>query len=163
MPSGAVGVALVATHDPDRTKSDRRVAADGCLVVRGRVDHEPVVALGVDQVACERGDGIPTCAAPVDDRIKEDVDRGVPVVGLLLLAVLHHSAHDLLDQHGEPDGRRVIERPLRGRVLVPPSHPHLRRGQNASQLDHVLGRDGHQHHPLAVQNHSLGHAGAWVG
>ena len=37
----ALGVALIAPHDPHRPEAHRGVAADGRLIVGGRVDHRP--------------------------------------------------------------------------------------------------------------------------
>ena len=50
MSSGAVGVALVPTHDPDWSEAHCGVAADGGLVVCGWINHQAVVAPVVNQV-----------------------------------------------------------------------------------------------------------------
>ena len=93
MPPGPVGVALVAAQDPDRAEAHRRIATDDRLVVGRRVDHQPVVALVVHQLAGQRCDGVTADTASVHGGVEEDVDRGVPIVGLVFFAVLHHPAH----------------------------------------------------------------------
>jgi hypothetical protein len=58
VPSAAVGISLVAAHYADRPEANGGVGADGRLVVRGRVDDQPVVAQVAHQVEGERADGV---------------------------------------------------------------------------------------------------------
>ena len=97
--SAAVGVALVPTHDPDWSEAHCGVAADGGLVVCGWINHQAMVAPVVNQVPGQRCHGFATDTAPVHHRVQKDVDRGVPVVGLVLFAVLNHPAHRTTHQH----------------------------------------------------------------
>src|SRR5207245_2108231 len=48
---GAVGAALVAAHQADRTEADALVRADRLCVRRGRVDRDSVVAALLEELA----------------------------------------------------------------------------------------------------------------
>src|ERR1022692_3512325 len=84
----AVPAALVVAHHAHRAEPEAPVEADRGLVVRGRVDGEAVVAVHLQQMAGQGGDGVRTDAAPVPARVNGDVETSVPVVGRGLLAGL---------------------------------------------------------------------------
>ena len=53
-----VRTALVRPHDADAAKPDRLIREDRPLVVRRRVDRQPVVASPLDEVSGEGSDGV---------------------------------------------------------------------------------------------------------
>ena len=80
--------------DADRPEADGLVGGDGPRVGRRRVDGQPMVAALVEQPARGRPDGVTTEAAALEVRPEEQVEPGVPVVRVVLLAGLH-AARDL--------------------------------------------------------------------
>ena len=119
-----VGAPLVGTHDPDSTEPHPLVGPDRSLVGSGRVDGQPVVTPLLEQVAGQRPDGIGADAAPLPWRAHGDVDAGMAVVGLVLLAVLDEACHGALDlDHEAGDlGRRFddVVAELLGVKAAPP-------------------------------------------
>src|SRR6186997_3581018 len=90
---GAIGATLVAAHDADGPKADAGISADGVVVRGRRIDGQAMVATDVDEVARQRPKGVDTDALPLMRAVEEDVQPGMPVVGLLLLVELDR-AHD---------------------------------------------------------------------
>ena len=82
---GAVGHALVGTHHSDRAEPDLAIGRDGRTVVGGRVDGQPVMAPTVDEVPGEHPDGVGAKALPMDICRQEQVDGGIPEVGIRFL------------------------------------------------------------------------------
>ena len=68
MPADAVGIALVAAHDPDRAKTHPGVAADSRFVVGRRVDHQAMMARIVLQEADQRVHGLVPAVGHLDAR-----------------------------------------------------------------------------------------------
>lgn len=114
------GAAVMAANPLSEAERDQVVAraGDERLVVCRRVDHQTVVAPVGHEVAGQRAHSVAADTPPVHDGVEEDIDRGVPVRGLLLLAVLRHPAHRAVQQDGEACGGRVVEGPLRRSGLV---------------------------------------------
>ncbi len=156
------GAAVMAANPLSEAERDQVVAraGDERLVVCRRVDHQTVVAPVGHEVAGQRAHSVAADTPPVHDGVEEDIDRGVPVRGLLLLAVLRHPAHRAVQQDGEACGGRVVEGPLRRSGLVAPTQPHLGRVQDPPQFRHVLGGDSHQHDPLPTQAGTRGRTGS---
>jgi len=71
-----------------------------------------VVAPVPHEVAGQRAHGVAADTTPVHQGVEEDIDRGMPVRGFLLFAVLHHSAHRPVQQDGEAPGRLPLDRDL---------------------------------------------------
>jgi 23S rRNA (cytidine1920-2'-O)/16S rRNA (cytidine1409-2'-O)-methyltransferase len=78
----------------------------------------------VDEVPRQRAHRIGAEAAAVIGGAEEDVDRGVPVVGIVLLEVLDHPDDLVLGRNGEHDrpvvvAARLLEHVLRGQARPP--------------------------------------------
>ena len=74
---------------PTRRNPISLVGADRPLVGDGRVDGEAVMSALLDEPAGERPHGVSPEAPAVHSRREEDVDVGVPVVGVRLLVRLN--------------------------------------------------------------------------
>jgi hypothetical protein len=103
----AVGISLVAAHDADRSEPHASVGADRLLVVGGRVDGEAVMAALLEQVAGQGPDRVGAEPAALPVPMQEDVDGGVPVVGIGLLPALDEPDQLPVGLDGEGDGAVV--------------------------------------------------------
>ena len=108
-----------------------------------------MVAAVVDEVTGKRPNGVSSHPLPVHLRVEKDVDGRMPVIGIVLVPVLHHPAHGTVEEDGEPNRRSVIEGPLT--VGFTPMTVYFGRGDDATQLGGVRTCDGHQHHTKSMQ------------
>jgi len=151
VPAVALGVAFVAAHHPDLAETDGFVAADGGVVVRGGVDHQPVMPAIVQEVARHRADGVRAQAPAVLRRVEEEVHRRVPVHRVVLFAVLHEATDDALLQHGEVGRRGIVERPGGGVFDRTPARSDPRRAADPAQFLDVGFGDRGQDDDLPAQ------------
>lgn len=84
-------------HDADASEPHPFVAADGGGVVEGRIDGDPVVPAIVGEVVDQGLDRVRPDPLPMLRRVDEEVDRGVPVVGVRLLGEVDQSDDAAVD------------------------------------------------------------------
>ena len=140
----------------DALEPDLLVAADRALVVRGRVDREPVVAAIADQVARQRPHGVGAEPAAVVRRAEEEVDRRVAELLVVLLEVLDHPRDPVVDDDREDHCAVVLAARLVEHVRVgepaPPAR-HLRVGAELDDPRHVRLRERPQADTISAQLH----------
>ena len=117
---------------PDPLEPDPLVGADRPLVRHRRVDGDPVVAALLEELPGQRADGVGAETLSPTGGGHEDVDAGVPVVGLVLLHGLDEPDHvaALLD---DEDHRLLVRAGLVAQVVLGEPEPPVR--------DLRLGRD----------------------
>src|SRR6185295_5848862 len=100
----ARGAALISTHHADGPEAHLLVGPDGACVGGRGIDRQSVVAALVEQPPRDRPNGIGAEAATLERRRQEDVDAGVPVVRVVLLARLDAAGERpiYLDRPHEP-------------------------------------------------------------
>src|SRR5918998_3933417 len=151
---GAVGAALVTTHDPDPAESDLLVGPDRRRVVGRRVYGQPVVAAPLEEVAREHPDRLGAQPSAVAGRGEEDVDVRVAVHRIVLLAVLD-PPHDLpvdLDDEALVASHEAVPDLLLGIAAAPPPGD-LGLLPDADQRVGVPRTAGAQQHALSSQHY----------
>ena len=140
---GPVLAALVVPHHPDRTKADALVGANRARVRGGRVDHEPMVAALLEEIAGKERQSRRPEPLAVMPRREEDIHAGVAVVRIELLVVLDAPDDLAVVLDREPDRLVVFDPLLRDPRRVADAEPGRdgRFGEDRAQRGHVRVRN----------------------
>ena len=135
------------------------------MVVRRRIDRQPMMASIGDQVLGENADRLGADALVVSRRRQEDVDARVAIHRIVLLAVLDRSdrvAVDLDDEDLRVADELVFDVPTLERS---PSARHLGLTKDGQQLVDVVGprRAKHDTRPVQREAHERDYGGWWIG
>src|SRR5829696_8225657 len=145
---GPVGTALVQAHDPDRLETHGLVGPNRAGVRRGRVDHEPVVATLLEEMACEESQGLAAQALVLALGGEEEVHPRVPIVRRVLLVVADDTDEHAVGFDREARhlgiGNELVGRFLRRPGSEPPGHLGLPQDLDDAPAVAVLERpEGH--------------------
>lgn len=154
-----VSSALIAAHQSDGSEPDRRVAANRRVVVSGRIDDQPMMASLVEQVVDDRSDRIGAIAATLDGGIEVDVQRGVTVVRVLLLAELDETDDRAIGLDRELYQLVVLEvfGELCLQVVASPPAPDSFGTANRHERRAVFGHRRPESHSFTGKVNALGH------